>query len=579
MLKVEKPRLYLLLAAAVFASALALYLPSAPAELLWDDEEFIAKNSFISDCSNLGTALDPANLLKVLPVPMSARPLVNASLLADVCSGGGVRGMRLTNALLHAFNGALVFFLLLVLCGSAPAALFGALVFALHPASAEVVHIITFRSHLLGFFFFMAGLLSSVFFARKPGALTGTAAAMAYFLAVMSVETPIVLPAAALLAVYFDSGKEGLRRSAPLLLGLVLIGAFYLWFRAPRSGYDLPGSASSGIAGPSLLYPAALLPPDVSRPESVNTPPPWRELYSNRTANLFTMSAITLHYFRTLALPSRLSADYNPAVIRSFWPGVWPLAGCLAALAGGWLLFIKRKLSGLALLLIFIALLPALNILPVYNIRADRYLYLPLAGFALLAAAGFRRGSGERSRRRLFPLAAAGLYLAGLCAVSISRAAEFRDDLSLFSAAVARDPGVPRAQANLAAALLRRGDCGKAVGHSRAAAALDPGNRQLRLRLAYTLAWCGRAGESSLLLKDFPGDPDALFLSGLLSLKSDRARAASLLKAALEAAPRRRLFFLALLLAEKKEPAGLAARDREDLAELRKSLGAAGLLF
>lgn len=579
MLKVEKTRLYLLLTAAVFASALALYLPSAPEEPLWDDAEFIANNPFISDCANLGTALAPANLLKVLPVPMSARPLVNASLLADTCSGGGMKGMRLTNVLLHAFNSALLFLLLLALSGSAPAALFGALVFAVHPAPAEVVHIITFRSHLLGFFFFTAGLLFSVLFARKPGAPAGLAAALAYFLAVMSVETPVVLPAAALLTVYFDAGKEGLKRSAPLLLGFLLIGAFYLWFRVPRSGYGLPGSPPAGIAGPSMLYPAALLPADVPRHESLTTPPPWRELYSDRAANLFTMSAVTLDYFRALALPSRLSADYNPAVIRSFRSGVRPLAGCLAALGGGWLLFRRRKLSGLALLLVFLALLPALNIVPVYNIRADRYLYLPLAGFALLAAAGFRRASGESPRRRFFPLAAGGLYLAGLCAVSVTRAAEFRSDLALFSAAVARDPGVPRAQANLAAALMRKGDCVKAAEHSRAASALDPGNRLYRLRLAYTLAWCGRAGESSLLLKDFPGDPDALFLSGLLSLKSDRARAASLLKAALEAAPRRRLFFLALLLAEKKEPAGLAARDREDLAELRKSLGTAGLLF
>ncbi|MDP2864682.1 MAG: hypothetical protein Q8O90_00375, partial [Elusimicrobiota bacterium] len=439
MLKVEKPRLYLLLAAAVFASALALYLPSVPAELLWDDEEFIAKNSFISDCSNLGTALAPVNLLKVLPVPMSARPLVNASLLADVCSGGGVEGLRLTNVLLHAFNSALVFFLLLTLCGSAPAALFGALVFAFHPASAEVVHIITFRSHLLGFFFFMAGLLSSVFFARKPGAPAGAAAALAYFLAVMSVETAAVLPAAALLAVFFDSGKEGLKRSAPLLLGLLLVGTFYLWFRAPRSGYNLPGSPPAGIAGPSLLYPAALLPPDAPRAESFYTPPAWREIYTSPAANLYTMSAIALEYLRVLAVPLGLSTDYNPGVIKSFRRGVWPLAGCLAALAGGWLLFIRRKLSGLALLLIFAALLPALNIFPVYNIRADRYLYLPLGGFALLAAAGFRLASGGVLRRRIFPLAAAGLYLAGLCAVSVLRAAEFRDTLSLFTAAVARD--------------------------------------------------------------------------------------------------------------------------------------------
>lgn len=573
----EKPRLYLLLAALVFTSALALYLPAISGALLWDDEEFIANNTFISDCSSLGAALNPVNLIKVLPVPMSARPLVNASLIADSCAGGGARGMRLTNVLLHACNSALLFFLLLTLSGSAPAAFFGALVLALHPAAAEAVQIITFRSHLLGFFFFTAGLASAVFFARQPGALTGTSAALCYFLSVMSVEPPVVLPAAALLAVFYDSAREGLRRGAPLLLGLVLIGGFYLWFRAPRSGYDLPGLAQPGIGGPSALYPAALLPQDVIRPKPGNIPPPWREIYSNRTANLFTMSAIALDYFRALAFPLRLNTDYNPEVIKSFRRGVWPLTACLAALAGGWLIFIRRKLSGLALLLIFTALLPALNILPVYNIRADRYLYLPLGGFALLAAAGFRWAAGLKSPRRAWPLAAAGLWLAGICAAA-PRGAEFRDNLSLFSAAVARDPGVPRAQANLAAAWLRRGSCDKAVCHSRQAAALDGGNRQLRLRLASTLAWCGRGGESALLLKDYPPDAESLYLAGLLSLKNDRARAVSLLKAAQKAAPLRYDFFLTLLLAEKKSSAGLRPQDRKDLAELDKFLRAAGLL-
>lgn len=579
MLKVEKPRQYLLLAALAFAAALALYLPAISDGPLWDDEEYIAKNAFVSDCANLGTALNPANLLKVLPVPMSARPLVNASLIADACSGAGVRGMRLTNVLLHAFNSALLFFLLLALCGSAPAALFGALVFAVHPASAEVVHIISFRSHLLGFFFFTAGLIFSIFYGRQRSAASGITASLAYFFAVLSVETPIVLPAAALLSIYFDSGKEGLKRFAPLLLSLILIGTFYLWFRAPRSGYDLPGSAAPGIAGPSALYPASLLPLDVLRPESFNTPPPWRGIYTDRTANLFTMSAITLDYFQALALPLGLSTDYNPAVIKNLRGGVLPVAGCLAAVAVGWLLFLRRKLSGLALLLILTALLPALNIVPLYNIKADRYLYLSLCGLALLAAAGFRRGSQEKSRLRFYLPAAAGLYLAGLCAVSLLRAPGFKNDLALFSAAVAQNPGVPRAQANLSAALMRSGDCPKAVSSSRAASALDSDSPQLRLRLAYTLAWCGEVKESSLLLKSCPQNADALYLAALLSLKGDRARAVTLLKAALEAAPRRRAFFLTLLLAENKKAAGLAAEDRKDLEELEKSLKAAGLLF
>ena len=284
----EKPRLYLLLAALAFAAGLAAHLPFLSDSLLWDDGEFLAKNSFVTDCANLGAALNPAQLVKVLPVRMSARPAVNATLIADACARSGPRGMKLTNALLHAGNAALLFALLLLISGSAPGALFGALAFALHPAAAEAVHIIVFRSHLLGFFFFCAGLLAALFYARRPSLPAGAAAAACYLFAMLSVEPPVVLPLAASAAILFDSGRQGLKRAAPLLLGLLFVAGFYLWFRAPRSGYYLPGSAP-GVSSPSALYPAALF-PGAGAPRGVwKSLAPWREV----TPGLWAMSVST----------------------------------------------------------------------------------------------------------------------------------------------------------------------------------------------------------------------------------------------------------------------------------------------
>lgn len=570
----EKPRLYLLLAALAAGAALAVHLPTLSGNLLWDDEVFLARNPFVTDCANLGAALNPVNLVKVLPVPMSARPAVSASIIADACAGLGPRGMKVTNALVHACSAALLFFLLLLLSGSAAGALFGALAFALHPAAAEAVHVITFRSHLLGFFFFCGGLLAALFYARRRSLLTGAAAAACYLLAVLSVETPVILPAAALLAVFYDSGRAGLKRAAPLFLALVLVGGFYLWFRAPRAGYALPGTAP-GIAAPSVLYPAALLPPPERPRQAWALLPPWREIYTDPAARLYTMAGITLSYLRELALPYGLAADYSPEVIKTFSRGALPLAACLAALAGSALLYYRRKTAGLALLLIFVALLPALNLWPLYNIKADRYLYLPLAGFALLCAALFR--GCLPPRRGALPAAAACLWLLWLGAETLRRGPEFQDNLSLFSAAAARSPASPRAQANLAGARLKNGDCPGALGPARQALALDPEGQNLRLRLAYTLAWCGSAAEVPALLAAYPPDADSLYLSGLVLLKKDRLRAAALIRDALAASPGRRDFYLALLLAEKKKPA--AARDRADLARLKAALAAAGLLF
>lgn len=574
----EKPRLYLLLAALAFCAALAAHLPFLSGSLLWDDETFLAGNSFISDCSNLGPALNPANLVKMLPVPMSARPVVNVSLIADACSGMGPRGMKATNALLHAFNSALVFFLLLALCGSAPGALFGALVFALHPAAAETVHIITFRSHLLGFFFFTAGLLSSVFFARKPSLPTGAAAAAACLLGVLSVETALVLPAAAALAIAFDSGRPGLKRALPLLAAAVLIGGFYLWFRVPRAGYALPGTAP-GIQAPSLLYPAALFQAGYSPPATRTFLQPWRRVYTDPAANLYTMAAVTAEYLRSLPFPSGLSADYAPRVLVSAREGAAPLILCLAALGAGVLLLIRKELTGLGAMLVFAGLLPALNIWPLASIRADRYLYLPLAGFALLAAALLRGALAAGARKREILAAAGVLWLAGLGAQTVRRGPEFKDNVSLFSAAVSRQPASTRARVNLAGALLREGTCGGGLEQLKAAAAADPGCTESKLRLSYALLLCGRGAEASAIIRELPQDPDALYLSALLVLRSDSGRARDLLKAALAAAPARRDFYLALLLAQKKNPAELERGDAEDLARFRNALRSAGLGF
>ncbi len=570
-------RKHILFSFLAFAAGLTAQLPAVTDRLLWDDAQFVARNPFVSDCANLAKALDPVYLFKVLPVRMSARPVVNAALLADVCSGAGPRGMRITNVLLHACGAAMLFALLLVLCGSPPAALFGALVFAIHPAVSEAVQIVAFRSHLLGFFFFSGALALAVLAGRGAGTAASLAGAACYLLAVLSVETTAVLPLSAALAVWFDSGRDGLRRAAPLFAALALIGAFYLWFRVPRSGYELPGS-KPGVSAPSVLYPAGLLPPP-SAPQAAGQGwselPPWRAVYASGSANLYTMSAVTLDYLRELVLPLGLKADYAPKVITDPRRGLRALAICLAVLASGLILFFRRRLSGLGLMLTLTALLPALDLVHIYNLRADRYLYLPLAGFALLAAAAFRRADNLGGPLRAAVLAAGAAWLAGLGALTVSRWPQFADDKALFSAAAAG--GSPRAHANLAGTLLREGDCGGAVEESAEAARLDPGDPFLRLRLGYALAWCDRGREAIIAIGSVPETPDTVFLHGLAYMESDPEKAAGLINAALKKEPGRADMRLALALALGRAPAGLDPASAAEFAAVQASFKKGGL--
>lgn len=577
----EKSLKLLACAALVFCAGLAVQLPALSGRLLWDDAELIGANPFLGSCANLGAVLNPLNLARVLPVPMSARPVVNATLLADACAGAGPFDMKLTNALLHAFNAALLFIVLFAFTGSAGGALLGAAVLAVHPASVEAVNIIVFRSHLLGFFFFLCGLAAALLYVRGAGRAAAGGAAACYFLALLSVETAITLPAAALLAAYFEDGKAGLKKMLPLLGLFAAIALFYLWFRAPRSGYIISGVATPGIAGASALYPAALLPEGAFKTVGGIKLLPWRDIYFDRAANLFTMAGVCVAYLRDLVLPLNLSSEYNPAVIKGLRAGAWPLAGCLAFLAAGLGLLRGRRLAGLGLLFIAVTLLPALNIVPLYNIKADRYLYLPLAGLALTVAAAF--GACRPGKARLAAGVAVACWLTFLAATTVRRAPEFADDLALFTAAVKSAPDLPRARGNLAAALLAAGDCAGAAREAGQAVKLNPAETELRLRSAYTLARCSRGGEAlaeaQAALALSPEDPDALYLAGLLKLKTDRPRGVALLQRAAGRAPRRRDIRLTLSLA-KKEKAGLLTKpDQASRAELERFYRQAGLFF
>ena len=570
----QKPGTILLWLALVFCAALALYLPAAPGELLWDDGAFIGHNRFAGDCSNLQTALNPVYLFKILPVPMSARPVVNATLIADACYGGGLARMHLTNALLHAFNSVLVLLLILTLSGAGPPALFGALVFALHPASAETVNIITFRSHLLGFFFFAAGLLAAILHSREKKASTAAAAAACYLLAMLSVETAIILPAAVLLAVYFEKDRDGLKKVMPLMCALAALAVFYLWFRTPRSGYAMEGISSPGLSGASSLYPRFLFPPESPETPQYYTVLPWRLIYDSLPARIYTMGRIAADYFAALIVPLRLNTDYNPAVITSAGAGLWPLAADLAVAAGAGILLMRKRLAGLGLALMLAGLLPALNIWPIYNIKADRYLYLPLAGFALAAAAAFGRIRLFTGARKHWLTTAAWLWLGALAAVCAARIPEFKDNLSFFSAAVRKGPTVPRARVNLAAMYMRSDNCTEAVTQLREAAKIDPQNYQLELRLAFMLTYCGQKAEAlektgSVLLKK-PEDAEALYLAGLLRLKSDKRAAMVFFRRALAADPNHLETRLTLILAEKGGATALSPQDSCTLKSLKK---------
>src|SRR5215510_5789510 len=125
-------------------------------------------------------------------------------------------GFRITNLLLHAINGWLVFLLARGLLGSPTAALASAVVYVAHPVQTEAVVSIVGRSELLA-----AALFFSAWLAFRSGRTWVTA--IIYFLAALAKESAITFPAIAILEMALTQGgvrkvRESWRRFAVLAI-------------------------------------------------------------------------------------------------------------------------------------------------------------------------------------------------------------------------------------------------------------------------------------------------------------------------------------------------------------------------
>ena len=121
--------------------------------------------------------------------------------------------------------------------------------------------------------------------------------------------------------------------------------------------------------------------------------------------------------------------------------------------------FLNRKLA-LGCLLFWAALLPASNLVPIYRPMADRYLYLPMTGVALLLAVALA-GMTRRAPRLE---AAAGLAVVGLLAAStLAQERVWHDGGTLWAAAARENPGSVNAWMGQGDAALDQGDPTRAL--------------------------------------------------------------------------------------------------------------------
>lgn len=195
-------------------------------------------------------------------------------------------------------------------------------------------------------------------------------------------------------------------------------------------------------------------------------------------------------YPRKLLWPAGLGPLYEaPVPAAALWPAaVLSAAACAAA---AWAAA-RREGARQALACYGALVFPTLGLVSHgRQLAADRYGYLACLPLFALAGAGLAR----------LPRLAVAAVLAGLVALSTRQSGFWRDDLSLWSRAVAVWPESAVAQSNLAVALSRAGADAGAVERARAAVRVDPGYAPARDAFGAALLRLGHPDEAAEQLR------------------------------------------------------------------------------
>jgi len=378
--------------------AIFVYANSLTNPLIYDDESVILKNYNIRTWENFRHLFDKEYFVRFQE--LSYRPLPSFTYLLDYSTWGASedgtpRAFRfhLTNVLVHASVGAIVFLFVISIVPRRSVATLAALVYVVHPVLTEVTNIAGFREDsLCALFFFLTLILFNQFFRSRFSALRYALSLTAFFFALLSKETAIVLPVVLVLqdAMFSDRPFNWKQRILPYA-GLGAVLTFYIIVRFVLMKHPVEMK---------IPYAAGSL---------VNT--------------IYTMPTVLVIYARLLFFPIHLSALYDlppivsPADVRFLLSVAIMLALVLYALLN----IRKRSVVSFGILWFFITLAPVSNLVGIGNLMAERFLTVPLIGFCLLVGVWLHTASECGGVRKVLGIVVTGVFVVSLATLTITR--------------------------------------------------------------------------------------------------------------------------------------------------------------
>lgn len=405
-------------------------------QLFWDDEKYVLANQMVK-----GLTLENLKSLFTRNYLGNYAPLHLLSYMLDhMLWGLKPAGYFLTNIILHACNGLLLYMILIRLDFGRLWAFFSAAFFLVHPVQVETVAWVSERKNLLAMFFYLCAFAAYIRY-RSRGWNGGKKAYLAsfvcFFCALLSKSVAVIFPLHLLLyeLCYVDKAKRSRWNAATIPFFCAAAVMAWVTIQSQLPG-DLPGvgGGRTGYHGGSLY------------------------------ATFLTMLTVLTQYARMLVWPTGLSAIYDPPV-RTGIDGAVLLGGAiLAFLVMVGIAFYRRKRRLLFWYgLCFIGLLPVSQIIPIVTLMNDRYLYFPMLGVSACFGSLACWAETHSGARRALTLLPAGVIIAALSLLSFSRAGVWKNDLTLWTDAARKTPTHYVALYGWAQALQNSGDLDAAL--------------------------------------------------------------------------------------------------------------------
>lgn len=428
------------------------YVNSLPNDFVFDDGPIVSSNPVIRTISPIQFLKSPYWTKQ--QYAGIYRPFVVFSLSVDYAIWKRwAPGFRLTNLAVHAINGVLVFSLYQSIAGAGIVPLIAMIIYLVHPVHTEAVTTIVGRSELFAACFLLAAWL--LFRQGRTGW-----AALAFLLALLSKENAIVLPAILLLT--SPRGRRWIR-----LLPMIFVALAYLAMRySVLGGLGIPVSAQ--YMGGRLTY----------------------------FERLLTSGRVFIQYLTLIFYPLHLAGDYdyNAIPIANFvdWDAWLGLVLIAATVATAYFCRHRNWAVSLGLSFALIVFIPASNwIMPISILMAERFLYLPMIGLALVGATALSQLEDRRLRR-----------LVGIGALStaivLCNSHDYirRDDFTFFKNMVRVVPNSAKARLGWGFALTKAGRNDEAERELEAGLRIIPDYPELLAALALartTSTSCARA--------------------------------------------------------------------------------------